>query len=131
MTGTLDLFADSVEVAGPEVFARDWMARPWRCPVCGRLEGNGWLLELNHGISQDSTMYGFPLGAHQNYGAQCTLQILKTNHLAWAATHPCIGDDGLPDGGARFAAETAACRAIGLDVDQIITEARTRAGDRS
>ena len=46
----------------------------WKCPGCGQVELNEYLLDLNHGY--DPTIVGRMAGAIENFGKRCTRQIL-------------------------------------------------------
>lgn len=110
----LDLFDDPTK-RDDEKAARDaeraFYDSPQQCPCCGSREPNGWLLRNNHGINPDGTLCGFPIGEHPNYQAQCIAQSLVSNHIRHDLTH-----------GLDPARDIARGRALGLDVEKIITE---------
>lgn len=110
---TIDLFEDSVELVDPARRKAEWMSRSWRCPACGEVESHGWLLTINHGIDQDGTISGYPVGKHPILGGQCVAQSLVEAHIRYS-----IRTNG-PD----LAADVARGRELGLDVDEIVRDA--------
>lgn len=52
----------------------------WRCPACGQVEPNAFLLTLNHGWGPDRP-------GVQPYDGGCDRLHLLANHAAYAAAH--------------------------------------------
>ncbi|GAB3224216.1 hypothetical protein GCM10027447_12610 [Glycomyces halotolerans] len=102
---------------------RDRLAdQPATCPRCGTTEPNGHLLELNHGMEPgEDTVHGAARGEHSIFGDYCTAQYLTSNHIHYDAIH------GTDDDLARAVARG---RALGLDTDAIVAQARQDRGER-
>jgi hypothetical protein len=89
------------------------------CPRCCTTEPNGHLLDLNHGAEPGKdTIHGAERGEHSIYGDYCTAQYLVANHIHADIVH------GWDDDLARSVDEG---RALGLDTDAIIAQARAEA----
>lgn len=114
---TIDLFEDSVELTDPARRKAEWMSHPWRCPACGEVESHGWLLTNNHGIDQDGTISGYPLGKHPILGGQCLAQSLVESQIASSVMHKNRwGDEHMQERMKRG-------RELGLDVNRIVRKA--------
>lgn len=95
------------------------LREPATCPCCGTTERNGFLLKLNHGIEEDGTVCGFPIGEHPSYGDRCVAQSLVTNHIRYAARNAAEGRQGWLE---QLDRDVARGRELNLDVDQIVDE---------
>lgn len=124
MLDQLPLFEDPAVVAqraAEEAAARaaERRRQPHTCPACGTTEPNEFLLRNNHGIDRDETICGWKIGEHPIYGGKCVAQGLVSNHLRYAVA---TGNHELLEERSRRGRE------LGLDVDAIVAEARTRVG---
>ena len=113
-----------VAVVQPDLFgdydrrerSRQWGAEPATCPACGAQEPSGFLLRNNHGVDEDGTICGWPLGEHPIYGARCVAQDLTVNHIIFGIRHD----------GAGLERDLERGRELGLDVDAIVRQERDR-----
>lgn len=93
--------------------------QPATCPRCGETEPNEYLLEINHGaVPGEDTIHGAARGEHLIYGDYCTAQFLVSNHIHGAVVR---GADE------ELARDVQRGRALGLDTDAIIAQARAEA----
>lgn len=97
-------------------------SQPVTCPRCGTTEPNGLLLDMNHGMEPGKdSICGWPRGKHPIYGDRCISQDLVSNHISYAVTHG-RGDD--------LARAVDRGRALGLDTDAIVAQAREEEASR-
>lgn len=119
----LDLFGNAAEkealsAAEKARHAADQAAwdNPATCPSCGREEPSGFLLSLNHGYNPVTLRIAhFPQFEHPIYGRHCTAQVLTINHITYAVLHDS------PEDLQRYVDRG---RQVGLDVEEIVAEAR-------
>lgn len=92
---------------------------PATCPRCGTTESNGHLLYLNHGAEPgEDTIHGAARGEHAIFGDYCEAQYLTSNQIHGDVLH------GRDD---ELARDVERGRALSLDTDAIIAEARQEA----
>lgn len=114
-----DLFGDYDRT---QAQAERWR-QPATCPACGTEVHNAWELDLGHGFRPgEPGVYGYPLGKHPIYGADCLTQFNVRNHIIAAVR----GND--PD---RLTERMQRGRELRLDVETIAAAAREESPKKS